>query len=189
MHGRSMPRRIVVKGTSGAGKSTFASALAARLGVPWIELDALHWGPNWSMPEEDVFRAQVRAAIDACPDGWVVDGNYDSRLGGTVLDAADTIVWPCRSTSPCVDSGGARCTGSATSQGCGTATTKLGARTSPAAIRSSSGRCAPAVSNGAPGQRGSAMTRASSGSDRTRRCSAGSTLRVARKRWRFDSLH
>jgi adenylate kinase family enzyme len=88
-----MARRVVIKGTSGVGKTTFGQALATRLGVPHIELDALHWGPGWSMTEDEVFRARVRTAMDACPDGWVIDGNYDGKLGGTVLDAADTIVW------------------------------------------------------------------------------------------------
>ena len=37
-----MARRIVIKGTSGVGKTTFGAELAARLGVPFIELDALH---------------------------------------------------------------------------------------------------------------------------------------------------
>jgi len=87
------PRRIVVKGTTGAGKSTLAEALAGKLGVPHIELDALHHGPNWSAPPDEIFRARVRAAIEACPEGWVIDGNYDSKLGGTVIEAADAIVW------------------------------------------------------------------------------------------------
>ncbi len=76
-----MPRTIVVKGTSGAGKSTFAAELASRLGLPYIELDALHWGPNWSAATPDEFRTRVEAVLAAMPDGWVVDGNYDSKLG------------------------------------------------------------------------------------------------------------
>ncbi len=40
-------RRIVVIGTSGSGKTTLARELAGRLNVPHIELDALHWKPNW----------------------------------------------------------------------------------------------------------------------------------------------
>ena len=42
----SAPRRIVVRGISGAGKSTFAAALVRRLDLAYIELDALHHGPN-----------------------------------------------------------------------------------------------------------------------------------------------
>jgi adenylate kinase family enzyme len=86
-------RRVNLKGTSGSGKTTFGQELARRLGVPFVELDALHHGPNWAEPTNDEFRARVREAIDAAPDGWVIDGNYDSKLGATVTGEADTIVW------------------------------------------------------------------------------------------------
>jgi adenylate kinase family enzyme len=86
-------KRINVKGTSGSGKSTFAAELARRLGLPYVELDALHHGPNWSEPTDEEFRARVREAMAAAPDGWVIDGNYEVKLGDTVLGAADTIVW------------------------------------------------------------------------------------------------
>src|SRR5690348_18218982 len=87
------PRKINVRGTSGAGKSTFAAELATRLGVPHIELDALHHGPNWAQPTAAEFQARVKAAMAAAPDGWVIDGNYDSKLGGLVTGAADIVVW------------------------------------------------------------------------------------------------
>ena len=86
-------RRVNVKGTSGSGKTTFGQELARRLDVPFVELDALHHGPNWSEPTAEEFRERVQAAIDAAPDGWVIDGNYESKLGDTVIGAADTIVW------------------------------------------------------------------------------------------------
>lgn len=86
-------RRVNVKGTSGSGKSTFGHELARRLGVPYVELDALHHGPDWAEPTPDEFRARVREAIEARPDGWVIDGNYERKLGDTVIGAADTIVW------------------------------------------------------------------------------------------------
>jgi adenylate kinase family enzyme len=86
-------RRVNVKGSSGSGKSTFSAELGRRLGVPWIELDALHHGPNWAEPTDAEFQARVREAMAGAPDGWVIDGNYESKLGGLVLAAADTIVW------------------------------------------------------------------------------------------------
>jgi adenylate kinase family enzyme len=86
-------RRVNVKGTSGSGKSTFGRELAERLGLPYVELDALHHGPNWSEPTDEEFRARVREAMDASPDGWVIDGNYEAKLGDTLTGAADTIVW------------------------------------------------------------------------------------------------
>jgi adenylate kinase family enzyme len=86
-------RQIVVKGSSGSGKSTVAAELAHRLGLTYIELDALHHGPNWSEPTAEEFRAIVRQAMDDALGGWVVDGNYDSKLSDLVVGEADTIVW------------------------------------------------------------------------------------------------
>src|SRR3954454_19075401 len=85
--------KFIIKGTSGAGKSTLGRQLAGRLGLPYIELDGLYHGPNWSEPTPEVFRARVRQVMDAAPDGWVIDGNYDSRLDGLVVNEAEIIVW------------------------------------------------------------------------------------------------
>jgi adenylate kinase family enzyme len=64
--------------------------LAERLGFAHVELDALSWGPNWTMRPDDVFRAAVVAA--AAGDCWVIDGNY-SRSRDIVWARADTVVW------------------------------------------------------------------------------------------------
>src|SRR5436190_8764193 len=88
---RSVPTRIAVVGTTCAGKTTVAKRLAEIHGLPHIELDALHWGPGWSEPSEDEFRARVEEALDA--DGWVADGGYHGKLGDLVLERAELVVW------------------------------------------------------------------------------------------------
>ena len=60
-------RRVNVKGTSGSGKSTFGRELAERLGVTYVELDALHHGPNWAESMVEEFQARVRKTMDANP--------------------------------------------------------------------------------------------------------------------------
>jgi adenylate kinase family enzyme len=83
-------RRVNVVGTSSSGKTTFARALAARLSLPHVELDALNWEPNWTAAAPDVMRQRTAAAIAG--DGWVVDGNY-SVVRELVWARADAIVW------------------------------------------------------------------------------------------------
>ena len=85
-------RRILIKGASGAGKSTLARAVARQLDVPFIELDALHHGPDWTAASAADLRERVLQLLDD-PRGWVVDGNYDTKLGTTVIDRAELIVW------------------------------------------------------------------------------------------------
>jgi adenylate kinase family enzyme len=83
-------RRIIVVGTPGAGKSTLAKELARRLGVPFLELDALFWGPNWTSVGRELFRERVRQAL--LPTCWVAGGNY-SAARDLIWPAADTLVW------------------------------------------------------------------------------------------------
>ena len=52
-------RRIVVIGATGSGKSTLAERLARKQGSAFIELDALHWEPNWNEAPLEVFRSRA----------------------------------------------------------------------------------------------------------------------------------
>jgi adenylate kinase family enzyme len=86
--------RVNVKGISGSGKTTFGRELAARLGVPYLELDAVHHiGPNWTEASTEELQEAVREFLAGAPDGWVIDGNYESELGDLVVAQADLIVW------------------------------------------------------------------------------------------------
>lgn len=87
-----MLRRIVIKGSSGVGKTTLSRELSRCLGVPHVELDALHHGPNWQSASPDLLRERVNAALDA-ERGWVVDGNYSRKLANRVIERAQLIVW------------------------------------------------------------------------------------------------
>jgi adenylate kinase family enzyme len=82
--------RISVIGTSGSGKTTLARALAARLQIPFIELDSIFHQANWVALPEDVFRARVAALLGG--ERWVIDGNY-AAVRGLVWERATTIVW------------------------------------------------------------------------------------------------
>jgi adenylate kinase family enzyme len=86
-------RRVSVIGGCCTGKTTTSRQLAARLGVPHVELDALHHDAGWQEAPADVLRARVEAAFAAAPDGWVADGNYHGKLGTYVLEQADTVVF------------------------------------------------------------------------------------------------
>ena len=82
--------RISVIGTSGSGKTTLANELSRRLRIPHVELDALHWGANWTGAAREVFRERVTAAIAG--DAWTACGNYGA-VRDLVMARADTIIW------------------------------------------------------------------------------------------------
>ena len=83
-------RRVSVVGNSGSGKTTLGRNLAAELGVPFVELDAVFHQPGWTELPTDEFRAAVGEVVAG--DGWVIDSNY-SRVRDLVWDRADTVVW------------------------------------------------------------------------------------------------
>lgn len=84
------PQCIWIAGSSGAGKSTLARKIAAELGLPHLELDALYHGPDWEPAEPGEFREAVTQIVDRT--GWVVDGNYRSALAGVVAQRAHLVV-------------------------------------------------------------------------------------------------
>ena len=86
-----MQRVAIVATASGCGKTTVGRSLAAILGAPFVELDAIHWQAGWRELDADDLRRRVAPLV--ARDAWVIDGSYRGKLGDLVLEAADTVVW------------------------------------------------------------------------------------------------
>ena len=94
---RPLPWHFRIVGNSGSGKSSLARELAADLELPRLELDAVFWDADWTYRDLDEAHELIRTFIAQHPDGWVIDGNWTSRLAG-FLDpgtpgGADVTVW------------------------------------------------------------------------------------------------
>ena len=92
--GLPIGQRVHVIGNSCAGKSTLGAQLAASLDVPFVELDALNWGPGWvglhdTNPEE--FERRIEHATNG--DGWVVAGSYKTFSQRVFWPRLETVVW------------------------------------------------------------------------------------------------
>ena len=77
----------------GGGKTTLAKALSAKYSYNNIELDYLHFLPNWVEREPEDFRKTVAKALKDSGDKWVADGNYKAKLQGYVSSRADMVIW------------------------------------------------------------------------------------------------
>ena len=71
-------KKILVIGSGGSGKSTFARRLGARLSLEVIHLDAHHWRAGWVAPPKDEWRRQVEELTRR--ESWVMDGNFSGTL-------------------------------------------------------------------------------------------------------------
>jgi adenylate kinase family enzyme len=83
-------RTIAVVGCAGAGKTTFARDLGARLDLPVTHLDRLFWQPGWVETGDDEWRRIQRELVTA--DAWVLDGNY-IKTASLRFPFADTVVF------------------------------------------------------------------------------------------------
>jgi adenylate kinase family enzyme len=83
-------KKIIVIGSSGAGKTHFSRQLSEALGIELIHIDKVYWGPDWSEPTKDEWTVTLTGLL--ARDSWIIDGNYtgslDMRLG-----ACDTVIF------------------------------------------------------------------------------------------------
>jgi adenylate kinase family enzyme len=82
------PRRVVVAGVSGTGKTTAAARIAQALGCEHVEIDALFHGPGWQ--PRPTFAADVDAFT--VQESWVTEWQYTSARP-LLAARADLMVW------------------------------------------------------------------------------------------------
>jgi adenylate kinase family enzyme len=82
------PRRVVVAGVTGSGKTTMARRIGAALDLPVTEMDALHHGPAWTPRQE--FMDDVEFVSSGAT--WVTEWQYPEARK-VLADRADTMVW------------------------------------------------------------------------------------------------
>jgi len=83
-------KKILILGSCGAGKTTFAKRLHELIGIKIIHLDQCYWKPNWMRTEKDEWENEVKKLIQK--EEWIMDVNYRSTLD-IRIPAADTIIW------------------------------------------------------------------------------------------------
>lgn len=82
-------KKVLIIGSGGAGKSTFAKRLGEILAVEVFHLDSLYLRPGWVETPKPEWSTTVRGLLQHDP--WIIDGNY----GGTRdmrLKACDTVI-------------------------------------------------------------------------------------------------
>ena len=72
------PRRILVIGSPGAGKSTFSRKLRDRTGLPLYYLDMIFHNPDRTTVNRETFDARLFEILET--DRWIIDGNYQRTL-------------------------------------------------------------------------------------------------------------
>ena len=93
------PRRIVIIGSGGSGKTVLANRLGRRLGLPVTHLDEMLHDRNWTrLPAAEFVRRQE--ALVAGP-AWIVEGTYP-RTMPIRLAAADTVILLDLPTAVCL---------------------------------------------------------------------------------------
>jgi len=83
-------KKVLVIGSGGAGKSTFAKRLSRILHIEVTHLDSLYWQPGWVETPKAAWRSKVKQLITQ--DSWILDGNYSGTLD-IRIPACDTVIF------------------------------------------------------------------------------------------------
>lgn len=92
-------KKILIIGSSGAGKSTFSRRLSEITNIEILHLDKLYWKPNWTEPSKEEWKATLEKAMRG--EMWIMDGNYSNTLD-LRLPACDTVIFLDMPRTVCV---------------------------------------------------------------------------------------
>ena len=81
-------QRILLIGSAGAGKTTFAQQLAQKLRLPLVHLDHLYWRGDWEHLSRDEFDALLQIELEK--PQWIIDGNFNRTIAHR-LQYCDTV--------------------------------------------------------------------------------------------------
>jgi len=101
MNGESAtkPQKIIIIGSGGSGKSTFARELGKKLDLPVIHLDSEFWKPGWVMPEQEEWLKKLDNLLSE--PRWIAEGNYFSSLEFR-LNKSDAVIFLDFKRSVCI---------------------------------------------------------------------------------------
>lgn len=71
-------QRVLIIGSPGSGKSTFARRLALLSGLPLVHLDRLFWNSDRTTVSKEEFRRRLEEVLQG--DRWLIDGNYSGTM-------------------------------------------------------------------------------------------------------------
>ena len=83
-------KKVIVIGSSGAGKTYFSKKLAEKLGIAVIHIDKIYWRPGWEEPSKEEWKSELEELLRR--DSWIIDGNYGATIEMR-LAACDTAVF------------------------------------------------------------------------------------------------
>lgn len=84
-------KRVLIIGSPGAGKSTFARKLAKVIDLPVYSLDLLFWNSDQTTVSRDEFLKRMSKILNE-EEQWIIEGNYSLSLAQR-LAKADTVFW------------------------------------------------------------------------------------------------
>ena len=92
------PKRIVISGNCGSGKTTLAQELSQKLNIPIFHLDKYYWKPGWKKRNSKEFMMLHNKLCKK--KSWIIEGPYASGLAER-CNLADVVVFLDRSPFLC----------------------------------------------------------------------------------------